>query len=267
MKQQGITNLSKRIAMAKQVGPLLLEGSMNGINYYFLEGEALARRSGGGFTGEAIKKSPAMETVRKNDSEFGCCSKVNKQFKTALRPFLAGYQDGTLHRRLMQMFLKIKNSDLISEHGQRSVHQGISAKCGQQLLQEFIFTPKRTHFLGCNYQFNWDTRALEVSEFTIKEARFPKNSHFMEIVVGLIRFDFESLAYEQVHAAPTVIARDFEGDSFEVRCNEIPDGEGILFAMVRIGFYQKVDGDGHLVGPPHSFGIAVASVWDDGEGE
>lgn len=253
--------------MAKQVGPILFEGTLDGINYYFLEGEALARRSGGGFNGEAIKNSPAMETVRKNDSEFGCCSKINKEFKTALKPFLAGYQDGTLHSRMMQMFLNVKNSDSISEHGQRSVHQGMSGRRGKQLLREFIFTPRRPVLLQCPHSFNREKLRFEVRGFNVHAAQFPKNTDFMEVVVGLIRFDFESRLYEQVLAAPTVIARDFKGDAFEIRCNEVPSGEGILFAMVRIAFYEKVNEEGYVVGNPHSFGISVVSVWDDGEGE
>lgn len=87
--------------MAKQIGPLLFTGTMRGVNYYFREGEPLARRAGGGFTGKNIKESANMESVRKSNSEFGHCSKVNKMFKLALKPYLAGYRDGTFHSRLM----------------------------------------------------------------------------------------------------------------------------------------------------------------------
>ena len=88
----------------------------------------------------------------------------------------------------------------------------------------------------------------------------------MEVGVVLIRFNFESLAYEQVFAPPAVIARHFEGDSIEIRCNELPGGEGTLFAMVRIAFYHQVNDEGDVVGNAHSFGISVVSVWDDEEG-
>lgn len=247
--------------MAKQVGPIFLEGTLGGINYYYLEGEALARRAGGGFTREAIKKGANMVKIRENNSEFAACSKVSKTFKAAIQPLLSGYQDGTLHHRLMQLFLKIKDCDLVSVIGQRSVTRGISDGKGKQLLKEFIFTPRRPQILSCPYEFDWNSLTFTVREFKVDQAPFPEGADYMEIGVGLIRFNFESLAYEQVFAPPAVIARDFEGDSFEIRCNEIPRGEGILFAMVRIAFYETVNEEGDVFGNAHSFGISVVSVW------
>lgn len=252
--------------MAKQVGPIFLEGTLGGINYYFLEGEALARRAGGGFTREAIKNGENMVKIRENNSEFAACSKVNKTFKAAIQPLLSGYKDGTLHSRLMQLFLKIKDCDLVSERGQRSVARGISDGTGKQLLKEFIFTPQRPQILSCPYEFHWNSLTFTVRELRVDQAPFPEGADHMEIGVGLIRFNFESLAYEQVLAPPAVIARDFEGNFLQIGCNKLPGGEGTLFAMVRIAFYQKVNEEGDAFGNAHSFGIAVVSVWDDEEG-
>ena len=39
---------------------------------------------------------------------------MNKFFKQAIRAFLFGYKGGTLHVRLMQLFLKIKDCDAFS---------------------------------------------------------------------------------------------------------------------------------------------------------
>lgn len=253
--------------MAKQVGPILLEGTLGGINYYFLEGEALARSAGGGFTREAIKKGENMVKIRENNREFAACSKVNRTFKAALQPLLSGYKDGTLHSRLMRLFLKVKDSDLISGRGNRSVYQGISVKAGKQLLTDFVFTPQRSQILSCPYEFDWNSLTFTVHELSVDQAPFPEGADYMEISVGLIRFNFESLSYEQVFSAPAIIARDFEGDSFEVRCNGLPGGEGILFAMVRTAFYHQINEEGDVAGNAHSYGISVISVWDNEEGE
>lgn len=251
--------------MAKQVGPILLEGTLGGINYYFLEGEALARRSGGGFTREAIKEHENMGRVRESNSEFAVCSKVNKVFKLAMEPLLSGYKDGTLHSRLMQLFLKIKDGDLRSEKGKRSVHHGISSEAGKQLLKDFIFTPQRSHLFPCPHRFDWDTLTFEVKEFKVNQVKFPDGADYMEVVVGLIRFYFESLAYERIFSDPIVIARDFKGDSFEITFDEIPEGNGILFSAVRVSFYQTVNGKEYLLSDEDAFGIAVLSVCDDGK--
>ena len=207
----------KFVHMAKQIGPILLTGTSGGINYYFREGEALARRTGGGFSRKNIKESPTMETVRKSNSEFADCSKVNKAFKLALQPFLSGYRDGTFHSRLMQLFLRIKDCDVVSERGKRTVKRGILTKNGQQLMKAFVFTPNRPDLFGGESGFDRETLTFEVNEFKVSEAQFPKEADYMEVTVGLIRFDFESLAYEHVFAEPFMIARDFQKDTFTIR--------------------------------------------------
>lgn len=250
--------------MAKQEGPLYFEGTLGGINFYFLEGEALARRSGGGFTREAIKNGPHMEKVRESNSEFGGCSKVNKEFKKALQPYLEGYRDGSLHRRLMQLFLKIKELDLLSERGKRSVHQGIFLRAGKQLLKDFVFTPQRSPVLGCSYGFDWNILTFKVSDFNVDQVPFPKGSDYMEVLVGLIRFDFVSLDYQQSFAKAVVLARNFTEDSFEIILDEVPQGKGILFSVVRVLFYQTNNGKRCLLPGGDAYGVEVLSVWDEG---
>ena len=251
--------------MAKQIGPILLQGTLGGVNYYFREGEPLARRAGGGFTGKNIKESPNMESVRKSNSEFGQCSKVNKMFKLALKPYLAGYRDGTFHSRLMQLFLNIKDCDLISERGKRTVKRGILTKNGQQVMKAFVFTPKRPNLFDGESGFDWKTLTFEVNDFKVSEAQFPQDADYMEISVGLFRFDFESHAYEHFFAEPLMIARDFQEDAFTIACPDLPGGEGMLFSAVRVCFYQTVDGERHPVPESGRTGVRIISVWEGTE--
>src|SRR5215217_7087423 len=103
--------------MAKQVGIVPFVGTLNGINFYMRKGKPVARRAGGGFTGDAIKKDPSMVRVRENNTEFGHCSRVKKLFKDSLFPFLGKQRNEELQGRLIQLFIKIKDADLISERG------------------------------------------------------------------------------------------------------------------------------------------------------
>lgn len=248
--------------MAKQIGPILLTGTSGGINYYFREGEALARRAGGGFSRKNIKESRNMETVRKSNSEFAHCSKVNKAFKLALQPFLSGYKDGTFHYRLMQLFLKIKDCDAVSEMGKRTVSEGIATFTGQQLLKSFVLTPERPHLFFCPYEFEWNPSVFKVTDFEVCDAQFPKDADYMEVKVGLLRFDFETLAYAHVFADPLLIASDFQENAFTIPCPELPGGEGVLFSAVRICFYQTFDGERHPVPESAHTGARIMSVWE-----
>lgn len=246
--------------MAKQVGPLFFVGTMRGINYYFREGEPLTRRAGGGFSRKNIKESPNMETVRKSNSEFAHCSKVNKAFKLALQPYLSGYKDGTFHSRLMQLFLSIKDCDTVSERGKRRIHEGIATTTGQQLVKDFVFTPERPHLFPGDCEFERNPPVFKVSNFKVADAQFPKHADCMEISVGLLGFDFETLAYGHVFADPLVIGSDFQKDSFSIPCPDIPGGEGMLFLAVRVSFYRSVDGKRHAVPDAGHTGFRIVSV-------
>ncbi|MDQ0476709.1 hypothetical protein [Chryseobacterium sp. MDT2-18] len=248
--------------MAKQIGGILLKGTIGEVNFYVQDGEPLARMSGGGFNGEAIRNGKNMARVRETCSEFTACSKVNKEFKKSIAPFLAGHKDGKLHQRLMKLFLTIRDCDHSSERGKRSVFHGISSTSGKQLLEHFIFTPQRPAILPCPYIFDWESRSLKVHDFRADETGFPEEADAMEVRVGLIRFDFEALAYQQVFAAPMIIAPDFKEDSFEILFDTIPEGNGILFSVARVSFYQMVHGKGCLLAGGDVFGLEVLSVWD-----
>ncbi len=246
--------------MAKQRGVIFFEGTLGGINFYYRKGVPTARVAGGGFTRKAIKTGANMVRVRESNSEFAGCSQVNKVFKQAIRPFLIGYKDGTLHSRLMQLFLKIKDCDSVSVRGKRAVAIGMATERGKQLLGDFVFTPKRSSLLPCQYGFDWDTLTFHVSGFDVRHAGFPAEATYMELLVGVVRFDFETYTYTQVIETPLVIERDFNGDTFSVTVSGLPSGSGDVFAVARVGFYQDVNGKGYLLPGGGAFGVEVLGV-------
>lgn len=246
--------------MAKQKGIVFLEGTIGGVNFYYREGVPTARAAGGGFTKQAIKHGSNMVRVRESNNEFGMCAAVNKTFKQAIRPFLLGYKDGTLHSRLMQLFLKIKDCDVMSERGKRCVFLGLSDAAGKAIMQSFVFTPKRAMLLSCSYGFDWDGLLFSASGFNINEVVFPLKADYMEVVFGVICFDFETLSYTRVIASPLLIGRDYTGDGFNILLDELPGGTGVLFGMLRVAFYQEVNGERYLLSGANNFGVEIVSV-------
>lgn len=243
--------------MAKQSGIVFFEGTLGGINFYYRKGVPTARRAGGGFNRAAIKHGKHMERVRESNSEFAMCSQVNKHFKQALVPFLAGHKDGTLHSRLMGVFLGIKDLDTVHKRGQRTVAVGYGTVQGKRLLMDFDVTPERPRLLDCDYGFDWDSLEFDVSGYGVGAAKFPKGADYMEVLVGVVRFDFDLKVFERVMAAPLVIDRDFDGDSFAVTVSELPEGQGELIAVARVAFYQRVNGKGYLLPGGAGFGVAM----------
>ncbi|APY07258.1 hypothetical protein BWZ20_02590 [Winogradskyella sp. J14-2] len=248
--------------MAKQKGIVFFEGTLGGINFYYRKGVPTARRAGGGFTAKAIKHSPNMVRVRESNSEFALCSKINKYFKLALKPFLAGYKDGTLHARLMRLFLSIKDLDVTSERGQRTVGIGYATEYGPRVLSDFVVTPERPQLFSCSYTFDWAALRFNVWDFSVAAANFPKGADVMELVVGVLRFDFETCTYTSVMADALYVPRDFDASSFSISVDGLPDGDGVLVAVARVAFYQQVNGGLFLLSGAAGFGVAMFGCCD-----
>jgi len=233
--------------MAKQRGIVFFEGTLGGINFYYRKGVPTARRAGGGFNAKAIKTSASMVRVRESNSEFALCSKLNKHFKKALAVFIVGYKDGTLHSRLMRLFLQLKDLDPISERGKRNVGLGFYTTHGKQLFSSFNVTPERILLLQCDYGFDFNSLTFSVSNYTVDAGHFPEGSDYMEVLVGLVRFNFDSFQYSQVLAHPLIVERDFDSSAFSINVGAVPEGDGALIAVVRIAFYQTVNGKGYML--------------------
>lgn len=134
----------------------------------------------GGFTYENNKNNPL---IYNNSQELSLCSVFVKEFKIGLRPILKYLRDGSLHWRLMQLFLKIKSLDRNSAAGNLNVMEGLQTLKGKLLLREFVFTPKvgvRQAF--GNPQGNEKDFSLIWEDFNPSYTRFPKGATHFELL-------------------------------------------------------------------------------------
>jgi hypothetical protein len=174
--------------MAKQIGIIKLDGTIEGLNFYFLNGKPIARKSGGGFNGNAIKTKDSMVRVRENSREFGSSMVAVKAFK-----------DGQLHQRLASLFSAIKRCDAVSERGKRHVGNGLATAAGVALLQNYVLTGGKNlaGVLAHSYRFDFAT-GLHLDEFDGKQIKFAKGSTHLKVVAGFLKIDFDSLTYQLV---------------------------------------------------------------------
>ena len=149
--------------MARQKGLFKVTGTLGGVNFYVVKGIGYARAAGGGFNGKAIKTKPSMVRVRENASEFGHCSSTKKAFRLALLPLFDPPKSSTLHRRMMGLFIGLKDLDGNSPRGERRVAQGVSTAKGKRLLKTFVFVPEcqATGFVVPQSTFDWSYTDLE----------------------------------------------------------------------------------------------------------
>jgi len=245
--------------MAKQKGMIPLVGTIGGINFYYLNGKPVARAAGGGFNGKAIKTKARMQRVRENASEFGHCSKVNKAFRMALRPFYAGHRFTFFHSRLMTLFTQLKTLDTVHERGARRVATGVSAEAGKQMLIDFNYTPKMdlSQVLPFSYRLDWTSYTLSFPSFAIDAVVFISGATHMALQFGILDFDFESLESELYLANALVIDKHFSGTSLSFSPVSAPSGAGLYLAVFGLRYYQEVDGLLYALKAQNALGFGV----------
>lgn len=231
--------------MARQKGLMKFSGTLDGINFYIVKGVGYARKAGGGFNGNAIRHQPNMQRVRENASEFGRCSKVKKEFKLSLHPFLAGYKDPKLHARMMSLFMSIKALDEVSTRGNRRVSRGLQLAKGRKLLGDFDFTPqhKMLETLIRKSVFNWSLQRLSISDFDSRLYKHPKSATHIGLTLGILDFNFDSLT-SSIRVAPTYFLEVGIGSfSFEVTMEQVIIPEYVGIAVLGLRFYEVIDGE------------------------
>ncbi len=245
--------------MAKQTGIIPLVGTLNGINFYYLNGQPIARKAGGGFTRKAIKTKASMKRVRENASEFGHCSAVNKAFRSVLAPFYKGYRFTHFHSRLMSLFTRIKALDTTHKRGERTVADGIGQAEGLQLLEQFSYTPACAVRQVLPFEFGVSDIdfTLTISDFNIEQVGFAEGATHMALTYGVLDFDFEHLDYA-LHLAPSmVLDRAYASSTLALTPDTLPGGLGTTICVLGVRFYQAVDGALYVLNAKDSVGIAV----------
>ncbi|MFC4818677.1 hypothetical protein [Flavobacterium sp. GCM10023249] len=229
--------------MANQKGLIALDGTLEGINFYIRKGKPVARKAGGGFTSKSIKTNPSMVRVRENGSEFGHCSKVKKQLRLALLPFMGLHHDSSFHGRMMRMLQEVKNCDSVSKRGQRTVHEGLQTAMGSKLFADFAFTDGNTvkNTLQCDCRYTPTDHTLTLDRFDISKVAFPSASTHVEIRFGVLAFDFTNLTFTLHESLPWVVSRHHSAIRNSLVPTSVPDHNTTLFVFCGIRFYQEIN--------------------------
>lgn len=124
--------------MATYEGLIKIKGSVGDLVFYTLNGKNVVRKKSG-FNKKAFKKDPSYEKVRQNSSEFGHCSKMGKIIRNSLDIFLKESGDALLYQKFARLMTEIKDLDIISGRGKRTVENGLKTDAGKKLLNAFQF--------------------------------------------------------------------------------------------------------------------------------
>ncbi len=229
--------------MAKQAGIIKLTGSIDGLNFYYLKGKPVVRKSGGGFNGKRIRKEKRYARVRENASEFGHCSSTKKWFRLALGDFLTRFKDPGRHARLMRLFAQIKDLDLTHERGQRRFHHGVLQPKGIRLLEDFAFTPESSLSDTLGDRGNWDqlNKCYTVHPKVFNHAPGWDGSTHFGLEVGYWKLDPEARKSAHVLGKSEVYPVENPPGTLSIPLDP-PETHGLSMVLVLLQAYQEING-------------------------
>ncbi len=223
--------------MARQTGPLKHSGTIGGINYYIMDGVGYARVAGGGFTKEAIKKSPRMGRIRDNNTEFGNASAVKKMFKDSLRLFYGSQKDVKLHREMTSAFYQIRDFDFTSPRGQRSFAVGIQHPAGKKLFMSMEFAAQPLS----SRKFVYDSTSLcYTATIDPTDLAYRNGATHVELRLGVVVMDFDERKARLFASAPLRIAKKDAVTDLSLTPLDTPIGNGLRIAVL-FHRYLKLD--------------------------
>ncbi|UMY64851.1 MULTISPECIES: hypothetical protein [unclassified Flavobacterium] len=228
--------------MAKQKGILKLEGTLEGLNFYYRKGVPVVRTAGGGFNGKTIRSSESMVRVRQNMSEFGRCATLTKVHRHALLQLLAPYKDTSWHVRLMALWQEIKTCDTSSARGERKPGIGFGTPEGRRVFDRFEVTPgsRRGLILAQKGHFDAETFTFSVDHSALDGISFPAHATHATLCLAVLEFDFEVPACRVLQGKPSVLRRGDLPDALTLECDP-PAGPSYGVYLV-VTFQEEVNG-------------------------
>lgn len=178
--------------MAKQKGPIKLQGRIGGLSFYESQNEHLVKETGGP-SREQVLKQDNFERTRENADEFGPCSKAGRLIRKALEGAEKNLMDKTAYFRLTERLTRVKKSDSQSRRGNRNISFGQLS-----ILERFEFREdaRLSDSFFARYEASWDrvagTCTITIPPF-IPDAciSVPPHATRVKLMAVALEVDFE----------------------------------------------------------------------------
>ena len=193
------------MAKVKQLD--VMTGSIKNLSFYTRQGsDQVYARTKGGASKEKIKNSPAFAAVRKNNKEFGGCSKMSKEIRNTFHA-LAHVSDYNLSSVLSAIAKTIQKEDTVNPIGERT----ISLSKYQQCLTGFDFNRNNRFDTLLRIPLSWSIdremrkAVVRIPSFSGSTALYVRGNYpLFRILISLgdatdMRLNNAKTSYEYVH--------------------------------------------------------------------
>lgn len=230
--------------MAKQIGLLKIEGTLDGLSFYSSKNGLIVRKKAG-VSSERIKNDPRFVRTRENMEEFKSAAKIGKMLRDALRPVISNVADKKVTNRLSSALLKISRYDTTSIRGQRSALKGMSAAEGKILLKSFCFNEAKPlgKVLAKPLAVNTTTGVVSLANFIpAEDLIFPVEATHASISSCIVFVNASTNTCEIRTSNVVSTASTTAVVPLTLTPTALPTGTFIKIYMVKVEFGQLVNG-------------------------
>lgn len=231
--------------MARQRGPLKVEGRIGDLSFYKSQ-DGFMLREKGGVTKKRIMTDPRFSRVRENLEEFARAGKSGRILRKAFESVLSKSGDRLMPARMQRMLMKVVQTDQANERGKRTVANG-----DLSLLEGFDFNATSSYsntlkaILPCEIDRVSGELTVDVPAFVPQNKLFPPagTSHYQFIVAGA-EVDFETENFEIVEQQSDIRPFDKQLSAPLTLSVQLPAASVLpLFLILKIAFFQEVTGE------------------------
>jgi hypothetical protein len=229
--------------MAKLKSILKIEGTLDELTFYKTQDGHLVRTKGG-VSGERIANDPNFQRTRENGAEFGSSASSGKLLRNAVRNLMMNASDNRVTSRLTQIMTQIKNYDVASPRGERTVADGIADPAALALLKNFDFNNKAalSGVLFAPFTVNTTTGAISIPSFVpLNDIAYPSGATHISFKSAYAVVDFANATSAIEYSPVTNLAIGPANTTVTLTPAAVPAGTGTKFYLLLIEFFQEVN--------------------------
>lgn len=248
--------------MAKVKGLLQFYGTIDGVNLYRLEGENVARKAKS-ISKKKYKTAPNYASFRDAGKEMGSAAKMSSAFRQPLKIYTNGIAENRMYSRVNALMRKLILLDAFSLRGERKVANGIATAEGKDLVKGFEFNVHQSlaQTLQCGYILDVVTGTFQLTDFTPKQdLKSPVGATHVGVQLLCYDFDFASGKHQLTSSVSQMISFEEGSTTLNLSVLDLTDVIGTRMYLLRILFYQEVNGVFSMLQGNHNGLVTVLEV-------
>ncbi|MDX2191206.1 MAG: hypothetical protein SFY32_15220 [Bacteroidota bacterium] len=229
--------------MARQGGILKIKGTVGGLTFYKSQDGDLVREKGG-VSGERIANDPAFARTRENGAEFGEAAIAGKNLRDALRNLMLNASDNRVTSRLTAVMSSIKNYDITSSRGERTVANGMPTGMIELKGFDFNVSAPLGSILFKPYTIDPINGSISIQNLNpVNDVDYPVGATHMTISGGVAIVDFSTGDKElSLYNPVNLTISNITGNVFLGLSGPLPPAIGNKFYLLKVEFSQMVNG-------------------------